>query len=225
MFPTAASVAIIGPNGAGKTTLLNVINGLVRPDKGRCYLDQYELTCLPSYDIARLGIGRTFQEVRVVSELTVLENVLLAFRQQRGEHLLNSLFRIGVAAEEKQNRTFAMRWLQFVGLEGIINELAGQLSYGQQKLLALACCLALDATILLLDEPVAGVHPAMADKILDLLAQIRDTGKQIVFVEHDIASVRRFADLLLVMDAGKIIAYGDPKQVLEMPHIIEAYVG
>src|SRR5579862_2105583 len=192
-FPVGASVGLIGPNGAGKTTLLNVLSGLIHPDRGHCYLEQHELTRLAPYQIAELGIGRTFQEVRFISELTVLENVLLARRHQRGEHLFNAFFRIGVAKGETENRTHALNWIQFVGLEEVMNELAGQLSYGQQKLLSLASCLALDSTILLLDEPVAGVHPAMAEKILDLLSKLRDAGKQIIFVEHDIASVRKFA--------------------------------
>ena len=118
-----------------------------------------------------------------------------------------------------------MRWLKFVGLDGTANELAGELSYGQQKLLTLACCLATDARILLLDEPVAGVHPDMVERILGLLRQLRDLGKLVVFIEHDIASVRQAADSVVVMDEGRIIAQGKPGEVLERPEIIEAYVG
>lgn len=118
-----------------------------------------------------------------------------------------------------------MRWLRFVGLEEKAEENAGELSYGQQKLLALACCLATGARILLLDEPVAGVHPDMIEKILGLLKELKAMGKLVVFIEHDIAAVRLVAEQVVVMDEGRIIAQGSPAQVLERPEIMEAYVG
>jgi ABC-type branched-subunit amino acid transport system ATPase component len=170
-------------------------------------------------------MARTFQDLRLITEETVLANVLLARPSQKGERLLPALFRFGVAAEEARNREEALRWLRFVGLEPGANELAGELSYGQQKLLTLACCLATEARILLLDEPVAGVHPEMASQILGLLQQLRDQGKLIVFIEHDIAAVRQIAELVIVMDEGRIIAQGRPVEVLERPEIMEAYVG
>lgn len=225
VFPSSSIVAIIGPNGAGKTTLINVLSGFLRADSGRSFLGDQELTGLAPYNISRLGIARTFQDLRLISQVSVLDNVMLARPNQKGEHLLPALFRVGVAAEETRNREEAMRWLRFVGLDAAINELAGELSYGQQKLLTLACCLATDARILLLDEPVAGVHPDMAERILGLLRQLRDMGKLVVFIEHDIASVRQVADSVVVMDEGKIIAQGKPGEVLERPEIMEAYVG
>jgi ABC-type branched-subunit amino acid transport system ATPase component len=224
-FPTSGIVAIIGPNGAGKTTLVNVLTGFVHADSGRSFLGEQELTRLPPHRIAQLGIARTFQDLRLISQVSVLENVLLARPNQKGEWLLAALFCNGVAAEEAGNREEALRWLKFVGLDGATNELAGQLSYGQQKLLSLACCLATDAGILLLDEPVAGVHPDMVSKILSLLGQLRESGKRIIFIEHDITAVRQVADSVIVMDEGKIIAEGKPNEVLEKPEIIEAYVG
>ena len=117
-----------------------------------------------------------------------------------------------------------MSLLRFVGLEEKASDLAGELSYGQQKLLTLACCLATEAQILLLDEPVAGVQPDMAEKILDLMRKLRDDGKLIVFIEHDISAVREVADHLIVMDHGKVRAQGPPKEVLERPEIMEAYL-
>lgn len=151
--------------------------------------------------------------------------MLLARPNQKGERLLPALLRFGVAAEEILNHAEAMRWLKFVGLADAAGQLAGELSYGQQKLLTLACCLATEAKILLLDEPVAGVHPEMIQKILGLLSELRSQGKLIVFIEHDIAAVRQIADQVIVMDEGKIIAQGKPAEVLERPEIIEAYVG
>jgi ABC-type branched-subunit amino acid transport system ATPase component len=224
-FPPSGIIAIIGPNGAGKTTLLNVLTGFVRPNAGRCFIGAIETTGLPAYRIARLGVARTFQDLRLIQQVPVLENVMLARPKQKGERLFYALFRFGVAAEEARHREAAMDLLRFVGLEEKANELAGELSYGQQKLLTLACCLATEARILFLDEPVAGVHPEMVSHILDLLRQLRDDGKLVVFIEHDIASVRQVADLVIVMDEGKIIAQGPPDDVLERPEIMEAYLG
>jgi ABC-type branched-subunit amino acid transport system ATPase component len=223
-FPENGIIAVIGPNGAGKTTLLNVLTGFLRAESGRFFLGKRELTGLAPHGIARLGIARTFQDLRLISQVSVLENVLLARPNQKGERLLPALLRFGVGKEEASNREAASKLLDFVGLTDKANEPAGELSYGQQKLLTLACCLATGAKILLLDEPVAGVHPEMGSKILGLLSQLRDQGKLIVFIEHDIAAVRQIADLVIVMDEGKIIAQGKPAQVLERPEIIEAYV-
>jgi branched-chain amino acid transport system ATP-binding protein len=224
-FPTTGIVAVIGPNGAGKTTLINVATGFLRPNAGRAILGDCELTGLPAHKIARLGIARTFQDLRLISQVTALENVLVARPNQKGEGLLRALFRFGVAVEEAKNREAAMHWLQFVGLEEVAKQPAEQLSYGQQKLLTLACCLATEAAILFLDEPVAGVHPKMIERILGLFRELRSLNKLIIFVEHDIASVREVADFVVVMDHGKIIAEGRPSDVLERPEIIEAYVG
>ena len=224
-FPVSGIVAIIGPNGAGKTTLLNVMTGFLRPDAGRSFCGNRETTRLAPHRIARLGIARTFQDLRLIQQVSVLDNVMLARPNQRGERLLPALLRFGVAAEETRNREEAMRILRFVGLEEKASDPAGELSYGQQKLLTLAYCLATEARVLLLDEPVAGVHPEMVEKILGLLRRLRDEGKLIVFIEHDIAAVRQVADVVIVMDNGQVIAQGPPSEVLERPEIMEAYVG
>lgn len=223
-FPPGAISAIIGPNGAGKTTLLNILTGFVRPDSGHCYLDENEITHLPPHRIARLGITRTFQELRLISQFSAMENVLLARPNQKGEHLF-SLFRgHNVRVEEELNREEAIRLLRFVGLEKLAFQLAGELSYGQQKLLTLACCLSAKAEILLLDEPVTGIQPYMVSHILNLLRQLRRDGKVVVFIEHDIAAVREIADFVIVMDDGTIVANGPPNEILTLPHILEAYV-
>lgn len=224
-LPASGIVAIIGPNGAGKTTLLNVWTGFLRAEEGRLFFGERELTRTAPHKVARQGIARTFQDLRLIQQVTVLENVMLARPNQKGERLWHALFRFGVAAEEARNREEALRLLRFVGLEDKAREPAGELSYGQQKLLTLACCLATEARILLLDEPVAGVHPEMVAKILGLLRELKAMGKLVVFIEHDIAAVRQVADLVIVMDEGRIIAQGPPKEVLERPEIIEAYVG
>jgi ABC-type branched-subunit amino acid transport system ATPase component len=194
-------------------------------DSGRCFLGERETTRLAPHRIAALGVARTFQDLRLILQVSVLDNVLLAHPHQRGERLLNSLLRFGVAAEESRNREEVIRLLKFVGLEEEADNLAGELSYGQQKLLTLACCLATKARILFLDEPVAGVHPEMISHILELLRRLRDDGKLVVFIEHDIAAVRQVADIVIVMDEGKVIAQGPPTEVLEKPEIMEAYLG
>jgi len=223
-FAPSGITAIIGPNGAGKTTLLNVLTGFLRPDGGHCFLGDLEITHLRPHQIARLGVARTFQDLRLVLQATVLDNVMLARPLQRGERLLAALLRLGVSKQEASNRERAMDLLGFVGLEGMGQDLSSELSYGQQKLLTLACCLATEAQVLLLDEPVAGVHPEMASRILNLLRHLRDAGKLVVFVEHDMRFVRELADAVIAMDDGKVIAQGAPRDVLERPEIIEAYV-
>lgn len=224
-FPLAGIVAIIGPNGAGKTTLLSIITGFLRPDAGKVILGQQEISRQSPNRVAHLGISRTFQDLRLIRRMSVLENVMLARPGQRGEGLFQGLFRFGVAAEETKNRQASLAILEFVGLEKRAQELAGELSYGQQKLLALAVCLATEATVLLLDEPVAGVHTEMAHKIASLLLDLKRKGKLVVFIEHDMDMVRDTADWVIVMDEGRIIAQGPPAEVLQQPSIMEAYIG
>jgi len=223
-FPASGITAIVGPNGAGKTTLFNVLTGFVRLDQGRHFLGHRETTRLPPHEIARLGVARTFQDLRLILRVPVLDNVLMACPNQHGERLLTALLRFSVAGEEARNRTVAMRLLRFVGLDCRAFELTGELSYGQQKLLTLACCLATGAPILLFDEPVTGVHPEMAARILSLLQELRAAGKLILFIEHDISAVRQVADFVVVMDQGNIIAQGLPGEILERSEIVEAYL-
>ena len=223
-FSAPGIIALIGPNGAGKTTLLNTLTGLSAADTGRCWLNRQEITRLPPHRITQLGAARTFQDLRLIRQITVLENVLLACPHQQGERWLNALLGVGVVRQERTNRRKAKKLLQFVGLAEMAGQLAGELSYGQQKLLSLACCLATEASVLLLDEPVAGVSPALVDQILQLLQQLREEGKLIIFIEHDIDAVRQIADCVVVMDAGKIIAQGSPADILCRPEIMEAYL-
>jgi ABC-type branched-subunit amino acid transport system ATPase component len=224
-FPPTGIIAIIGPNGAGKTTLLNVLTGFLHATSGRCFFGVRETSHLPPHKIARLGIARSFQDSRLITRVRALDNVMVARPHQRGEHFLPALLGLGVAREESANREEAMRLLRFVGLETKTVDLAGELSYGQQRLLTLACCLATGAPVLLLDEPVAGVAPQMVSHVLELLRQLGAQGKLVVFVEHDMEAVRQVADLVIVMDHGKLIAQGPAPEVLERPEIMEAYLG
>lgn len=224
-FPASGITAIIGPNGAGKTTLFNVMSGFLRPDAGRCFYGDREITVDPPFRIARQGVCRTFQDLRLVQRVSVLDNVLLSQPNQRGEQLTGALLRLGVRREEKRNREEAFRYLRMVGLESKTSQRVAELSYGQQKLLTLACCLAAKAQVLLLDEPFAGVDPDMAARISELLVRLPDDGKLIIFIEHDIPAVRSVGDRVIVMDEGRVIADGPPEDVLDRPEIMEAYVG
>lgn len=221
-----AITAIIGPNGAGKTTLFNLITGFLEPDRGEIYLRSKCLSGTAPYKITRLGVARTFQDLRLVRQLSVRENLQLAFPNQHGESFWNALFFPSVAQAERVTHVLsgAEDILWFVGLKSLALEQAGNLSYGQQKLLSLACCLATESEIVLLDEPVSGVHPDMAAQIVDKLVKLKDQGKTIVFIEHDIEAVRKVAEHVLVMDHGKIIASGPKDEVLSKAEIVEAYL-
>jgi branched-chain amino acid transport system ATP-binding protein len=223
-FPEFGFTALIGPNGAGKTTLFNVLTGYVRPDAGRCFLGEREITHLASYKIARLGIARTFQEPRLIFQLSALENILLARRHHHGESLASAIVRRGVAKEEAGMRKDALDLLASVNLKHAAFEPARHLSYGQQKLLNLACCIATGARILLLDEPVTGVHPEIATNILQLALQYREQRRLVIFIEHDIQVVRQVAEQVIVLDSGKVIAQGPAQDVLMRPEVAEVYL-
>jgi ABC-type branched-subunit amino acid transport system ATPase component len=216
-------VAIIGPNGAGKTTLFNLITGFLTPDAGSIYFKGRNITKLPPDKIARLGLARTFQDLRLIHRLTVLENVLLARPNPLGETWYGAIFSRWQKSELKE-REIAMQWLQFVGLASQANELAGALSYGQQKLLTLACCLAFGADLLLLDEPVSGVAPATIEQLVDYIRQLPKMGKTVVFIEHNLEVVKQLADWVVVMDEGKVISEGKWDVVSQDAKVLEAYL-
>ncbi len=225
-FPPSGIVAIIGPNGAGKTTLLNILTGFALPDAGRVFLGSQDLSGLPPWRIARLGIVRTFQEVRIVKRMSVLDNILLGCTWPTGESVLSALARLRLKEAETTNLATALELLRFVGLDEAANDGAGALSYGEQKLLSLACCLATGARFLLLDEPVAGAAPQVIERIKAYLQKLKIQDRAVVvFVEHDLAVVRDVADHVIVMDEGRIVAQGDPGDVLSRPQVIETFVG
>jgi ABC-type branched-subunit amino acid transport system ATPase component len=224
-FPETGFTALIGPNGAGKTTLFNILTGFVRPDAGRCFLRGAEITQLAPYQIARLGIARTFQEPRLIFQLSALDNILLARPNHYGESLGGALLRLGVAKEESRNESEALELLDSINLKEAASEPARNLSYGQQKLLNLACCVATGARILLLDEPVTGVHPEVASRILRLIQQYLEWQRLVIFIEHDIHIVHQVAEHVIVMDSGKVVAQGDAMEVLKRHEIMEAYLG
>lgn len=218
-------VGLVGPNGAGKTTLFNVLTGLLAPDSGSAEFKGRALIGRPVHKIANIGIARTFQNLRLIRRITVLENVLLCFKEQPGENLLNVFFRPRLCARHEAGiREKALDLLKTGGLVHKANDLAENLSYGQQKLLSLLCCLAADAELLLLDEPVAGIAPEMAGRILTIIADLPKQGKSAIVIEHDIEALKGIAHRMIFMDAGRKICEGAPDTVLNDPRVIEAYL-
>jgi ABC-type branched-subunit amino acid transport system ATPase component len=218
-------LGLVGPNGAGKTTLFNIITGFLQADYGSIRYHGGEILRRAPHRIVRLGIARTFQDLRLIEHLTAKENVLLAFPEQQGESLFNVFFRgRACRSQESAHEIKACELLEQVGLKEKAEDLAGNLSYGQQKLLTLACCLATGADLLLLDEPVAGVAPAMIDEILSVIQSLPKQGKTVILIEHDMDAVARVCNRTIFMDEGKKTAEGTPEEIRHNPVVIEAYL-
>ena len=217
--------SLIGPNGAGKTTVFNIATGFLQATKGDVLFHGESIIGTAPWKIARSGVSRTFQNLRLFRKLTALENVLLGRQNQSGEHLLRALFTFSESSpEHRQNIEKAMEQLAFLGLEDKKNDLAENLSYGQQKLLSIACCLAADPELVMLDEPVSGVQPAMVEKIETVIRELIRQRKTVFLIEHDIDFVLRISDTVVVMDDGCKIAEGTPDLIRNKPEILEAYL-
>jgi branched-chain amino acid transport system ATP-binding protein len=215
--------AIIGPNGAGKTTLFNLICGFLYPDSGRIIYQGNDITLLPPWERASSGIGRLFQDIRVFKKLTLLENLLVTFNDG-SENPFKAVFGRRNGKEAKMIET-STKWLDFVGLIGMKDDFAEKLSWGQQKLLSIARLLCGNFDLLLIDEPVSGVNPAMADIILGKVKELKSFGKTVVVVEHDMTAVKTVSDYVYFMDSGKITASGLPEVVLNNREVMENYIG
>lgn len=218
--------ALIGPNGAGKTTVLNTISGFLRPDTGCITFAGKEITRSRPDEIARLGIGRTFQDCKIFPQLTVLDNVILGFKDPENETLAVALLRMkSMISSECNKLKHAYALLDQVGLFSKKDYWAGNLSYGQRKLLELCRVQALNPILVLLDEPMAGLFPAMVIKMMAMIHRLRNTGMTVVFIEHNMKVVMELSDHILVLSSGKLIADNSPAMILNDPAVQEAYLG
>jgi neutral amino acid transport system ATP-binding protein len=216
---------LIGPNGAGKTTLFNLLTGFDQPNTGTWSFDGRPLGKLAPHQVARLGVVRTFQLTKALSRLTVLQNMLLGAQNQRGESFLRALVPSTWRAQERANTDKAMDLLTRFKLDRKKDDFAGTLSGGQRKLLEMARALMSDPKVVMLDEPMAGVNPALTQSLLGHVKDLREQGMTVVFVEHDMDVVRDISDWVVVMAAGKVIAEGPPESISQNQAVVDAYLG
>jgi len=217
--------ALIGPNGAGKTTFFNVLTGFDKADSGTWYLNGKAMHGVPSYRVARQGMVRTFQLTKALAKLTVIENMRLGATGQRGERLLPALLPFLWRAQEKQITERARELLERFKLDTKADEFAGSLSGGQRKLLEMARALMVSPDLVMLDEPMAGVNPALKQSLLGHVKSLREDGMTVLFVEHDMDMVRDISDAVIVMSQGEVIATGTPDDVMSDSRVIDAYLG
>jgi branched-chain amino acid transport system permease protein len=221
-----AITALVGPNGAGKTTVFNLLTGAIRLDSGSVWLDGEDVTGMRPDVLARRGLVRSFQDVKLFGDLSVYENVMLGVQNHPGETGTGLFFRAGQSRVfERQARERALEWLSFVGMAGDANRPAGALGYGQQKLVAVARVLASEARVLLLDEPASGIDHSWVDVTLDLISEIRSTGRTICVVEHNLHVVGQLADHVYFMELGRVTAEGGLAELTSDPRLAEAYFG
>nr|WP_235282352.1 ABC transporter ATP-binding protein [Microbacterium sp. SA39] len=224
-IPRGAITALIGPNGAGKTTLFNLLCGFDKPQSGAWSFDGKQLSGIPSFKVAQMGQVRTFQLTKALSLLTVLENMKLGATGQTGERFWTSMLPFTWRAKEDAIEEKARDLLARFKLDTKESDYAASLSGGQRKLLEMARALMSDPTLVMLDEPMAGVNPALTQSLLDHILDLKDLGMTVLFVEHDMHMVRHIADWVVVMAEGRIVAEGPPDQVMHDQAVIDAYLG
>lgn len=219
-------VALIGPNGAGKTTVFNILTGIYRPISGSALFKGETLVGWKPNRITRMGIGRTFQNLRLFQNMTVAENVMVGYSCRMRGGLFTSIVRNGqfrlyeLAAVDK-----AAEWLEFMRLTSRANELARNLPYGEQRRLEIARAMATNPSLLLLDEPTAGMNPTETEAMMDLIRRIRERGVAILLIEHDMRVVMGISEKIIVLDYGQKIAEGRPDEIQNNERVIEAYLG
>ena len=219
--------ALVGPNGAGKTTLFNIITGVIKPTSGKVYFKDEDITGLSPIKIVRKGIARTFQNIRLFSSMSVLENVLIGFEKSYEYNYFEAMFRFPrFFKQEKIHKEKAFEILKFLGIEKYANYNAKSLSYGNQRKVEIARALATEPDLLLLDEPAAGMNPKETDELADTVFRLREEmEKTILFIEHDMKFVQKIADRVLVLDYGKVIFEGKPADMMKDEKVIKAYLG
>ena len=225
--PEGALYGLIGPNGAGKTTVFNLISGFLKPSSGRISLNGAEITRLPPHRITYLGVARTFQNIRLFQELSVLDNVLVGFHCRSHASWGEAILRLPrYRGEEREHRTRARELLREVGLAEAASQPAGKLPYGHQRRLEIARALATGPSFLLLDEPAAGLNPQETLNLMEFLQEIKERYRlTMLVIEHNLQLVMKLCRRLLVLDHGLTIAAGEPAEVRRHPEVIRAYLG
>lgn len=219
-------LGLIGPNGAGKSTVFNLISGFHPLSSGNVIFKGEDITGRKAHKITELGIGRAFQEVTLFMKLSVLENVLSGFHLYYHQPAWKSFFRTPAAKnEENEAKKEVLEILQFMGLSAVQDQLAQNLPHGHQKILGVCIALATHPTLLLLDEPLTGMHPEETEEMMRVIRQIRDRGVTIILVEHNIDAVMRLCDRIVVLNQGRKIAEGLPQEIRNHKDVIEAYLG
>ncbi len=224
-IPRGVITALIGPNGAGKTTLFNLLTGFDKPDTGEWTFDGNNIAGVPAYKLAQKGQVRTFQLTKALGLLTVLENMKLGAKHQQGERFLQSLFPFLWKKQDDEIAEKAMKLLKKFKLDAKKDDFAASLSGGQRKLLEMARALMSDPELVMLDEPMAGVNPALTQSLLDHILDLKKEGMTVLFVEHDMHMVSHIADWVVVLAEGRVVAEGPPDVVMKNPAVIDAYLG
>ena len=225
-IPERGIIGLIGPNGAGKTTVFNLITGLLAPAKGTIELFGQQLNGMPPYQVTRCGVARTFQNIRIFKEMSVLENVLVALRPSHGYIPARALLSLrGLHDTRPGEEEAARELLRRVSLIDMVEQPAGTLSYGAQRRLEIARALATSPKLLLLDEPAAGMNPVEKQQLMDEIINLHQSGLSVLLIEHDMSFVMGLCKQIVVMNFGQVIAVGSPEQIRQHPRVIEAYLG
>jgi branched-chain amino acid transport system ATP-binding protein len=217
---------IIGPNGAGKTTLFNIISGIYSLSSGEIFLEGEKISKFPPEKLARRGLVRTFQNIELFTQMTVLENVMVGLHTKSKSGIFSCAFKLpGHLKEERRIREKALYWLEFNGIADLAHVSAGNLPFGSGRLLEIARAMALDPTIILMDEPAAGLNAHETAQLADIIVKLKESGVTVVLVEHDMELVMDICDSIVVLDPGRKLATGTPREIQENLAVITAYLG